>query len=271
MAFGELFDFSRRYSPGRVDELENLLRSDLVHPSIFFSVPAPYRFCEVSEALDRVQADGLHKDMKPYHIPGTYNVWHTLSGDIRWEMVDLALQELVTILLSSETGYSSVDGIIKNASQIDFGYTSRRSHKTVSVEGRRLTYGLKLNGLLEHVFDGCVQDALLHGLQMHSEVGVEYSDLQPYHFARFTRWKDRKGTLRRPLVQRAMTEFVEVALLPAYGSLSEIPPNLSANDFRTKKIKYGATLRGLMRTIYNGDYHLAFNEWVENRSANKKS
>lgn len=217
-----------------------------------------YQYDFLCQILDKIHEREELLDLKAYHFMRTSHRWKFKDGSKNFALAREATGTLVE-LLRDRHGWS-YEQIIENIRQEHF-------HKT------RIGYGAKLAGMLVTVYDDSPSKAMIDYLQNHpsSEVREQFKDLKPYHFKNGQKhiWKLENGRKNYELARRATGELLEI-LREKYGwDYEQVIKNIQQKHFYKEKIRFGATLNGMLSNVYEGSPSKAVVDFLKHHQ-NKK-
>ncbi|MBS3128836.1 hypothetical protein J4410_06860 [Candidatus Woesearchaeota archaeon] len=189
--------------------------------------PALHLFPSLADAIKDASRED-YPDLQLYHFGNHEGTWH--REDAR-QLAHAAMEELFIRKLA--WGYREIP--------------KRVSQKSFLVP---LDYGSSIDGMLDF-YQGSKTNAVIDFL-MHNRfasVCQYFRHLQPYHFSKSPpgTWTNKKGRKNYPRARKAMHElFVETLhWLP-----EKVASSATVHTFRETPIRYGATLGGMLRVVY---------------------
>ena len=101
------------------------------------------------------------------------------------------------------------------------------------------------------------------------EIGA-LPDLRAYHFYNTKGiWKLPDGTKNYPLAREATGELLDT-LKEIYGwELEDVVKNITSDRFKKEKIKFGATIEGMVRSVYEDSPYNAIRDYLQNQPDEK--
>ena len=207
-----------------------------------------YRIDILDEILHEIHSKGQLLDLRAYHFKSTHGIWRE-GGYVNYKLARQAIGELTEIL--KEKHAWSNEQIIQNISKNHFNK-------------ELLKYGVTVGGMLYCVYGSSPSRAMIDFLKNHpdEEVSKKFSDLKEYHFGRVQNmWNKKDGTKNFELSRQATGELLDILKKRNGWDYEQVVEKINREHFSNEPIKYNATLRGMLASVYEDSLHAAVKDY----------
>ena len=195
--------------------------------------------------------------LRPYHFRKAQSgTWTNKDGTKNLELAREATEELLDVL-KQRYGWE-LEEVVRNI-------TSRHFYE------EEIMFGATLGGMLNGAYRGSPSEAVIDYLQNHPDRNVreKFRIVRPYHFSMspLGTWTRKDGTKNYELAREATAELIET-LQQRYGwGLDDVICNIRLCHFDYEEIRFGATLGGMLATVYGNSPSTAICDYMTHRHA----
>jgi len=192
------------------------------------------------------------RNLKPYHFSkAPQNMWVDKKGNKNFRLARKATGELLlTLKKKYDCTYAQ---LISKITEYDFFR-------------EEIDFGTTVSGMFQKVYDSSPSWAVMNFFRRHTDKRVRkrFADLRAYHFSgvpKYT-WVRKNGRKKRSLAREATGELLQTLQESEGWSQEEAIENIRLKHFQRTPIKFGATLGGMIRTLYEDDPKEAVRDYL---------